>query len=176
MIVSSCDKYLNMPKWKPKEFSKEFGHVENDLVNCCSNVVLLGHKMKVFWDSFEKVSTRLKDGKHKPIILKLKDWPPTEDFAELMPDRFADLMQGLPLPEYTHRTGVFNLASRLPEFFVKPDLGPKMYNAYGSSLTPKSGSTNLHLDISDAVNMMMYVGVPEDEREIHEKGENIPLL
>ena len=170
MLVSNCDKYLNMPSWKPKEFSKEFGHMENDLVNCQTNVVLLGHKMRVFWDSFERVSSRLKDTKHKPITLKLKDWPPTEDFAELMPNRFHDLMQGLPLPEYTQRNGTFNLASRLPEFFVKPDLGPKMYNAYGSSLTPMSGSTNLHLDVSDAVNMMMYVGVPEDEREIHEKG------
>jgi lysine-specific demethylase 3 len=45
-----------------------------------------------------------------------------------------------------------------------------MYKAYGKALTPKSGSTNLHLDISDAVNMMMYVGVPEDEKEIQEKG------
>ena len=68
---------------------------------------------------------RLLDENDEPMILKLKDWPPTEDFAETMPNRFQDLMQSLPVPEYTHRNGVLNLASRLPDFFVKPDLGPE---------------------------------------------------
>ena len=53
---------------------------------------------------------------------------------------------------------------------MKPDLGPKMYNAYGSSGTPRSGSTNLHLDISDAVNLMIYVGIPLDDRHNAEQG------
>ena len=104
--------------------------------------------------------------------MKLKDWPPTEDFSELMPARFANLMDALPLPEYTKRNGTFNLASRLPEFFVKPDLGPKMYNAYGSALHPKKGTTYFHLDVSDAVNLMVYVGVPEDDEKNQERGED----
>ena len=40
-------------------------------------------------------------------------------------------MSALPLPDYTQREGKLNLAASLPKFFVKPDLGPKMYNAYG---------------------------------------------
>lgn len=32
------------------------------------------------------------------------------------------------------------------------------------------GTTNLHLDVSDAVNVMVYVGIPEDEGD-HERGE-----
>ena len=104
-----------------------------------------------------------------PMTLKLKDWPPTEDFADILPKHFQNLMEALPLPEYTHRTGQFNLASRLPDFFVKPDLGPKMYNAYGSSFNSKEASTNLHLDISDAVNLIMYVGIPEDDKDRHRK-------
>lgn len=40
-------------------------------------------------------------------------------------------MANIPLPEYTRRDGKLNLASRLPNYFVRPDLGPKMYNAYG---------------------------------------------
>lgn len=43
-------------------------------------------------------------------------------------------MDNLPLPEYTKRDGRLNLASRLPNFFVRPDLGPKMYNAYGEEV------------------------------------------
>lgn len=80
-------------------------------------------------------------------------------------------MQNLPLSEYTNRTGRLNLASCLPDFFVRPDLGPKMYNAYGSALYPSKGTTNLHLDISDAVNFMVYVGIPSDaDYEEHIKG------
>ena len=110
------------------------------------------------------------DENNQPLILKLKDWPPTEDFSEQLPNHFKDLLEGLPLPEYTHRNGVYNLASRLPEFFVKPDLGPKMYNAYGSALFPKEGTTNLHLDVSDAANVLVYVGVPDDDQLDHKKG------
>lgn len=72
------------------------------------------------------------------------------------------------------------MASSLPDFFVKPDMGPKMYNAYGEQLPrerhplcvcvcvtslllpppgspayPSCGTTNLHLDISDATNVMV---------------------
>lgn len=99
-----------------------------------------------------------------------------EDFSEMLPTRFKDLLQGLPLPEYTHRTGVFNIASRLPDYFVRPDLGPKMYNAYGSALHPMVGSTNLHLDISDAVNLILYVGIPKDDTEDHEAGNDCICL
>ena len=118
-------------------------------------------------------TARLRNEKGQQIIMKLKDWPPAEDFSELMPSRYKDLMQGLPLPEYTYRNGVYNLASRLPDFFVKPDLGPKLYNAYGSAQHPTIGSTNLHLDVSDAVNLMMYVGIPEDDKENMEAGRCI---
>ena len=50
--------------------------------------------------------------------------------------RFEDLMENLPLPEYTKRDGRLNLATRLPSYFVRPDLGPKMYNAYGMRERP----------------------------------------
>jgi lysine-specific demethylase 3 len=56
VIVSRCDKLVNKELWRPHAFAKEFGHIENDLVNCFNHVVLLGHKMKTFWDGFEKIS------------------------------------------------------------------------------------------------------------------------
>lgn len=54
--------------------------------------------------------------------------------TQLLCFRFDDLMKNIPLPEYTRRGGKLNLASRLPSYFVRPDLGPKMYNAYGKEL------------------------------------------
>lgn len=102
------------------------------------------------------------DDKLRPLILKLKDWPTSDDFKQILPSRFNDLMHNAPIPEYTIRQGQFNLVARLPEFFGKPDLGPKMYIAYGSmgNLTSydQEGTTNLHVDISDAFNILMYVG------------------
>jgi lysine-specific demethylase 3 len=102
------------------------------------------------------------------MLLKLKDWPPEDDFALYFPKRYADLMKCIPLREYTTREGRYNLASYMPDFFVRPDLGPKMYIAYGSALYPEYASTNLHLDMADAVNCIVYVGIPEDgTREEH---------
>lgn len=79
----------------------------------------------LLWGMFEKFVNQL-------IICKVQN-----TFANLtcvvlhtIP-RFDDLMDNLPLPEYTKRDGRLNLAARLPNFFVRPDLGPKMYNAYG---------------------------------------------
>ena len=86
-------------------------------------------------------------------------------------------MKALPLPDYTRREGRLNLAGRLPDCFVRPDLGPKMYNAYGSALLCTKGTTNLHLDVSDAANVMVYVGLPKEANsEEHIKGNNTTLI
>jgi lysine-specific demethylase 3 len=71
-------------------------------------------------------------------------------------------MEWIPLKNYTQREGDHNLASCMPDYFVKPDLGPKMYIAYGNALYPETGTTNLHIDMSDACNLMVYVGIPSD--------------
>ena len=117
------------------------------------------------------------------MMLKLKDWPPDQDFQSKMPEYFEDLMQALPFPSYTHRDGVLNLAKYFPRQYVPPDLGPKMYNAYGrhaswrgmSPTTKKGGHTNLHCDVSDAVNVMVDVGFDEGEYESDEEGEGALL-
>lgn len=172
VIVSNVNKGLDLNLWHPDAFARDFGEEKNDLVNCISGNLVPNQPMRKFWEGFEHFSKRLKDDKGNPMLLKLKDWPPGDDFAELMPPRYDNLMKALPLAEYTHRTGRLNLAGRLPSCFVKPDLGPKMYNAYGSALHPTKGTTNLHLDISDAVNVMVYVGIPKDgDNDEHVKGK-----
>ncbi|XP_014240695.1 probable JmjC domain-containing histone demethylation protein 2C isoform X3 [Cimex lectularius] len=162
ILISDVTKHLDSDLWTPESFARDFGETRNDLINCINGNTVPNQPMRKFWDGFESVSKRLKDERNNPMILKLKDWPPGEDFAEMLPSRFNDLMKVLPMAEYTNRTGRLNLASRLPECFVRPDLGPKMYTAYGSATHPTAGTTNLHLDISDAVNVMVYVGIPTD--------------
>ncbi|KAJ2813402.1 hypothetical protein H4S07_000714 [Coemansia furcata] len=93
-------------------------------------------------------------------ILKLKDWPPTDNFEMRLPDHFCQFMDALPFPKYTQHKGKFNLVNRLPAGFVLPDLGPKMYCTYGSSNGEGGiGMTNLHCDMADAVNIMAYAPV-----------------
>ncbi|XP_016361861.1 lysine-specific demethylase 3B-like isoform X5 [Sinocyclocheilus anshuiensis] len=171
VLVSGIHKKLKGNLWKPESFSKEFGDQDVDLVNCRNCAIISDVKVRDFWDGFQVISKRLKGGDGQPMVLKLKDWPPGEDFRDMMPTRFDDLMENLPLPEYTKRDGRLNLASRLPNFFVRPDLGPKMYNAYGLIYTEdrRVGTTNLHLDVSDAVNVMVYVGIPEGDSDQEKK-------
>lgn len=162
VLISNVHNQLDRDLWCPESFSREFGALKNNLVNCLTGATVPNQPMKFFWDGFDYINRRMKDDNGEPMLLKLKDWPATEDFAAQFPSRFADLMNALPLSEYTKRNGKFNLARHLPDYVKKPDLGPKMYIAYGSATHATKGTTNLHLDMSDAVNVMVYVSIPKD--------------
>lgn len=106
----------------------------------------------------------------------LKDWPPSADFKSSFPELYEDFNQATPIPNYVRRDGVLNIASHFPSNTVSPDLGtssfsrvipcmrsnvyflgPKMYNAMASFESQGSkGTTRLHMDMSDAVNIMLY--------------------
>ena len=170
VIVQNVAKELDTNLWSPDSFRRRFGHVKHTLVNTKSGKNIPNVPLKMFWDGFENLNDRMLDENGMPMLLKLKDWPDDNDFKQFLPENFNDLMRVLPIKDYTLRTGHFNLASMMPDFFVRPDLGPKMYIAYGNALYPDTGTTNLHLDMSDAVNLMVHVGLPKDgDREEHHK-------
>lgn len=69
------------------------------------------------------------------------------------------------------------MASYLPDSARPPELGPKMYIAYGtgvedlpSSIPP--GTTHLHQDVADAINIMLYC---VDSKEVKKK-KNVYFL
>ncbi|KAG7553398.1 JmjC domain [Arabidopsis thaliana x Arabidopsis arenosa] len=99
-----------------------------------------------------------------PEMLKLKDWPPSTLFEKRLPRHNAEFIAALPFFDYTDpKSGILNLATRLPEKSLKPDLGPKTYIAYGfhEELNRGDSVTKLHCDISDAVNVLTHTAKVE---------------
>ncbi|KAI1278085.1 Lysine-specific demethylase 3A [Halotydeus destructor] len=167
VMVTGIHSFLEPDLWIPSYFIKKFGESStHQLVDCRTNNT---RKMVVkrFWDGFENIAKRPKDKESgDTMILKLKDYPPGDDFHDELPEHFKDLQSVMPIFKYTTvgLQGIYNLARRLPETFVRPDLGPKLYVAYGPAMLTK-GTTNLHLDVSDAMNIMCYVGMPKSTKE-----------
>ncbi|KAF6176515.1 hypothetical protein GIB67_007898 [Kingdonia uniflora] len=94
-----------------------------------------------------------------PEMLRLKDCPPSSTFEDRLPRHSVEFVAALPFCDYTDpKSGLSNLATKLPDNCSKPDLTPKTYIAYGfpEELGRGDSVTKLLCDMSDAVNVLTY--------------------
>lgn len=146
--------------WKPKTFANQFGSEINQFEDFITGY-RLKMKGKTFWNGFQCLKKRRKKNENT-LLLKLKDWPEDNDIRDVSKQHYDDFFLKLPMSDYTRANSIFNLVKYLPETFVKPELGPKLFSAYGSVLYPKIGTTKLHIDSSDAVNILVHASLPKD--------------
>ncbi|CAL4886134.1 unnamed protein product [Urochloa decumbens] len=142
---------------KGKAEEEQFAVVAIDCLDWCEVEI----NIHMFFSGY--TTGRAHPRTHWPEMLKLKDWPPSSSFDDRLPRHGAEFISALPFPEYTDpRYGPLNLAVKLPDDALKPDLGPKTYIAYGfhKELGRGDSVTKLHCDMSDAVNILTHTAEP----------------
>ena len=180
LVLTDLLQHFKLP-WDPDYFISHFGPTPCLIHDCITNAAAPS-TVAAF---FQRFSTNT-------LSHKLKDWPPTASFASTFPHLFADFETALPLPLYTRRTGPLNLASHFPPQWNAPDLGPKMYNATPARdflpfpddatelekmeiVQDVRGTTNLHLDLTDAVNIMLFAAGGNRAPAESTESKHIPL-
>ncbi|KAJ6627360.1 hypothetical protein B0H10DRAFT_1779740 [Mycena sp. CBHHK59/15] len=145
-------------KWSPEYFMEKYG-TQTCLIIECQTDANKRISVAEFFGTFGQY-----DGRQQ--CWKLKDWPPSTDFKTAFPELYEDFSQAVPVPNYVRRDGALNIASHFPFNTVAPDLGPKMYNANANQETSgNKGSTRLHMDMADALNIMIYAAPDPDGQE-----------
>ncbi|KAJ6737128.1 hypothetical protein OIU85_019217 [Salix viminalis] len=200
VIVSNVLETASGLSWEPMVMWRAFRQIKHEkhgklldvkAIEClgCCEVEINVHKF------FTGYTEGRFDDKKWPQILKLKDWPPYKTFGESLPRHDVEFTCCLPFKEYTdRRSGPLNLATRLPQNSLKPDMGPKTYIAYGfpKELGRGDSVTKLHCDMSDAVNVLTHtaevsysdgqlaeiqnlklVHVKQDQRELFGYDQNV---
>ncbi|KAJ7243114.1 hypothetical protein B0H12DRAFT_1014187, partial [Mycena haematopus] len=155
LLVTDATRNFKL-RWDPKYFITHYGEEICDVVECQAGTTK-HTTVKAFFRTFGKP--------HRDGCFKLKDWPPQNDFQTQFPDLLADFNSAVPIPNYVRRDGVLNIAAHFAKNALPPDLGPKMYNAYANprgTASGSNGSTALHMDMSDALNIMMYAAKGSD--------------
>ncbi|KAK9333149.1 hypothetical protein V1520DRAFT_323816 [Lipomyces starkeyi] len=172
LVIHGAGKRLKLD-WSDSGFIQRYGRDRCALLDDSGQVVESSVR-----DFFEGFASGVHNG--RKMNLTLKDWPTNGDFKDVCPELFEDFENALPFPIYTRREGFLNLASMFPKEFNAPDLGPKLYNSYASSHGPNGhGTTTLHLDVTDAVNIMAFAypnGSPDELTNIPGVDSSHPQL
>ncbi|KAJ7789073.1 hypothetical protein B0H14DRAFT_3575103 [Mycena olivaceomarginata] len=142
--------------WDPDYFIVNHGHDKCEIVDCqtdTSEQTTVREFFKFFGQNSKRKKKIAGTGHLKMI------------FRPNFRICFNDFHRAVLIPNYVRGDGVLNIASHFPTNAVPPDLGPKMYIAYGNpkrTVAGSKGSTKLHMDMADALNIMTYAADQSD--------------
>ncbi|KAG8097295.1 hypothetical protein GUJ93_ZPchr0013g35625 [Zizania palustris] len=88
------------------------------------------------------------------MMLKLKEWPPSNVLEEFLLCQRPEFIVNFPLVDFIHsRWGFLNLSAKLPPDILQPEVGLKLLIAYGRHQEAGKGDsvTNLMINMGDVV-------------------------
>ncbi|KAG8927620.1 hypothetical protein FRC01_007166 [Tulasnella sp. 417] len=118
-------------KWTPEEFIRRYGSQTCHVVDCYDNSQSpIAMNVESFFSQFGQYEGRT-------TCWKLKDWPPASLFSTEFPELFKDFAEAVPVPNYTRRDGVLNLAAHYPtnpeaiHYYLDSDLRKELFEREG---------------------------------------------
>ncbi len=165
VVMTKAADRLDLKLWSPRHFAKAHGNVCVDYADLLEpdHPEVTSEPLADFWEGFLDPEKRLKpelfEEEKLKAVLKVTNWPPRgEQFAEYLSEHSRDLLKHLPLPEYTRKSSVDNLASYLPDPFVRADLGPRVLLTQGlGRQSPGRCSVRLSCEVADAMWLLVNV-------------------
>ncbi|KAI9627553.1 hypothetical protein H4Q26_017337 [Puccinia striiformis f. sp. tritici PST-130] len=162
IVVTGMNDRLRL-HWTPDYFREKYGEDVCERIdsNCPKQVPIITTVSKFFKDFLDHHHHQPSSENHK--VWKLRDWPPEADFQNQFPELFADFEQAIPIPDITTRFGIRNVAGHFPTNANVPDMLSMYIAMKNSDQVGSRGSTVLHMDVADAINIQTYASIEDNE-------------
>ncbi|KAI0715465.1 hypothetical protein C8T65DRAFT_643779 [Cerioporus squamosus] len=153
IVITGVDKRMQ-GRWTPADFIADYGLCQVNVVDCMASAEATGSRYVTMAEFFTVLSASDDVEPH----WKIKDWPEERNFKSACPELYEAFCKSIPCPDIACPNGILNLAGHCVANHIAPDLGPKLYVAPAAQ--PGTATTKLHMDITDAVNLMVWSAAP----------------